>query len=154
MRGRISPLFTLKANPPTTNSRTTTPKRGASTSTRSERTASTSVSPRAVATKLSQRTPSSKGRGVVAATTTPADQNRSQLKGSAFPREITAAEVLSSHKSDLTPFEQSEIQRFAKIYYWGQQANKQYNGAINHGYDDSRGDYIESSMITSCTDMN
>ncbi|KAE8304227.1 Kinase, CMGC DYRK [Giardia duodenalis] len=141
--GKNQPIVYIKSKPPsTTNSRTTTPKRGASTSTRSERTASTSVSPRAVATKLSQRTPSSKGRGVVAATTTPADQNRSQLKGSAFPREITAAEVLSSHKSDLTPFEQSEIQRFAKIYYWGQQANKQYNGAINHGYDDSRGDYI------------
>lgn len=54
--GKNQPIVYIKSKPPsTTNSRTTTPKRGASTSTRSERTASTSVSPRAVATKLSQR---------------------------------------------------------------------------------------------------
>lgn len=142
--GKNQPIIYIKSKPPSsTNSRTTTPKRGASNSTRSERIASTSVSPKAVAARLSQRTPSSKGRGAAIATnTTPIDAGKSQMKSNIFPREITAGEVLASHKSDLTPFEQSEIQQFTKIYYWGQQANKQYNGAINHGYDDSRGDYI------------
>lgn len=141
--GKNHPVVYIKSKPPSsTNSRTTTPRRGASNSTRSERTASNSVSPKAVAARLSQRTPSSKGRGAAATTTTPADVGRSQTKGTVFVREITAAEVLASHKSDLTSFEQSEIQQFTKIYYWGQQANKQYNGAINHGYDDSRGDYV------------
>lgn len=142
--GRNQPIVYIKSKPPSsTNSRTTTPKRGASNSTRSERTASTSVSPRAVAIRLSQRTPSSKGRGATVITNaTSIDAERSHMVGNMFPHEITAEEVLSSHKSDLTPFEQLEIKQFTKIYYWGQQANKQYNGAINHGYDDSRGDYI------------
>jgi len=52
--------------------------------------------------------------------------------------------VLQHHRASLTAYEQTEITQYQKVYYWGEGVKKPYSasGGINHGFDDSRGDYL------------
>ncbi|TNJ29653.1 Kinase, CMGC DYRK [Giardia muris] len=55
----------------------------------------------------------------------------------------TPQKVIASDSQALTEFEQLEIMDYDRVYYYGQSVVKTYLvGGINHGYDDSRGDYL------------
>ena len=58
---------------------------------------------------------------------------------------MTPAAALRQCQEHLTDYEQSEILDFPQIYYVGEGVKKiqgtPRNGAMNHGYDDQRGDY-------------
>jgi dual specificity tyrosine-phosphorylation-regulated kinase 2/3/4 len=56
---------------------------------------------------------------------------------------VSPAYALKHHAGDLSPYEQSEILDYQKIYFTGPNANKaELCGESNHGFDDERGDYI------------